>query len=67
MCFKMTILLVFVIWFLGVLVAREQLRYWFRDRVLTPEEYDELMFFSVLSWGIYPVYLLEWIANKLKE
>lgn len=62
----MTIYII-LIWFIGVIVARWQLGYWFRDRILFAIDYDVLMFFSILSWAIYPIYLFEWLMNKLKD
>ena len=63
----MMLLYITIIWFVGVLVARWQLKYWFKDRIMLSGDYDELMFFSVLSWAIYPIYFFEWLIDKIKD
>ena len=53
------------IYILGVLAARLQLQYWFRDRILLEEDYRTLAILSALSWAIYPAYLIENILEYL--
>ena len=54
-----------MIYLLGVLVARVQLQYWFRERLLLDEDYQTLAILSALSWAIYPAYLIEYVLERL--
>lgn len=58
----MELILVYII---GVLVARLQLQYWLKDRLLLDEDYQLVMILSALSWGIYPAYIINFIVEYL--
>lgn len=54
-----------VIWLVGAIVAWFQVRYWNRDHSLVfPDDYIELTLISLLSWAIYPVYILEELSSN---
>lgn len=54
-----------IVYIAGVLVARLQLQYWFRERLILDEDYQAIMVLSALSWAIYPAYLIEYVLERL--
>lgn len=57
--------LVLIIYLIGVLVARWQLQYWFKNHILLEEDEDYIAILSALSWLIYPAYLIEYLMEHL--
>lgn len=62
-----TFIIIILIWLAGAIVAWIQIKYWNRDQQFVPSDYVILTMLSTLSWGIYPVALLEWICDKLSK
>ena len=54
-----------VIYIIGILVARIQLQFWMKDRILLDEDYQTVVVLSALSWAIYPAYLINKILDDL--
>ena len=54
-----------IIYIIGVLVARCQLQYWFKNHILLEEDEDYITILSALSWTIYPAYLLAYLLKRL--
>lgn len=57
---------ILIIYLIGVLVARWQLGYWFKNHILIEEDEDYIAILSALSWAIYPAYLVEYLMEHLK-
>ena len=57
---------ILIIYLIGVLAARWQLQYWFRNHILIEEDEDYITMLSALSWLIYPAYLIEYLMEHLK-
>ena len=57
---------ILVIYLVGMLVARWQLQYWFKNHILIEEDEDYITILSALSWLIYPAYLIEYLMEHLK-
>ena len=57
--------LLLIIYLIGVLVARWQLQYWFKNHILLEEDEDYIVILSALSWLIYPAYLIEYLMEHL--
>lgn len=55
----------FVFWFIGVITAWFQIKYWNRQYTFTYQDYIALSVISLLSWGIYVIMFVEWIKNHL--
>lgn len=58
---------IIVIYLIGVVVAGLQIKYWLRDVVMSKEEYQKVMSLCILSWAIYPAYVLDYILYKLDK
>ena len=58
-------LLIGLIYLIGVLVARIQLRFWLKDQILLKEDHQTVVMLSALSWAIYPAYLIEKTIDNL--
>jgi len=64
----MTLLVGFIVWMIGAVVAWFQIRHWNRGQSFDcPRDYIILSLLSILSWAIYPIYALEWISNELEK
>ncbi len=55
----------FIIWIIGVIVAWFQIRHWNQDSLLAKDDYLIAGILSLLSWGIYPIYGIEWLTNRI--
>ncbi len=64
---KMNILLIgFIIWIIGAVVAWFQIKHWNKDNELIyPRDYIVLSILCLLSWMIYPISILEDNNNRL--
>lgn len=40
---------------------------WLRDVVISKEKYQQIMALCILSWAIYPAYVLDYILYKLDK
>ena len=58
--------IILITYLIGMLVARWQLQYWFKNRILIEEDEDYIVILSALSWLIYPAYLIEYLLEHLK-
>lgn len=56
---------ILIIYLVGVLVARWQLGYWFKNHILIEEDEDYITILSALSWLIYPACLIEYLMKHL--
>lgn len=62
----MTLTVFLIIWYIGVIVAWHQVRYWFKDcEFKFPMDYAVLAVISLLSWGVYVIYFIEWIRKRI--
>ncbi len=58
-------LLVVTIWAAGVLIALPQLLHWSSMGIVDPDIPDgKLLLYSLLSWFIYPIYLIVVLLNR---
>ena len=57
---------ILIIYLVGMLIARWQLQYWFKNHILIEEDEDYITILSALSWLIYPAYLIEYLMEHLK-
>ena len=63
-----TFIIGIAIWLIGAILAWFQIKYWNRDRELSyPEDYIALTFFSLLSWSIYPIWVIQWIYKQIED
>ena len=61
-------LIIVTVWAAGVLIALLQLLRWSSVGIVNPEIPDEkLLLYSLLSWSIYPIYLVVWLNHKFKK
>ena len=57
-----------IIWLIGIAVAWFQIKYWYRHYALEyPYDYVILAFLSMLSWLIYPIYVFNWLHDKINK
>ena len=54
-----------ILYVIGILVARVQLHYWMKDRILLDEDYKTIAVLSALSWTIYPAYIINTVIDSL--
>ena len=59
--------IVFILYVIGIIVAYFQLQRWSDSPVTDDEEYQALFAFSLLSWLVYPIYIIARILNKTGE
>jgi hypothetical protein len=67
LCTKENSMAIIVIYLIGVVVAGLQIKYWLRDVVVSKEKYRQIMSLCILSWAIYPAYVLDYILYKLEK
>lgn len=61
-------LIIVTIWAAGVVIALLQLLRWSSIGIVNPDIPDEkLMLYSLLSWSIYPIYLVVLFNHKFKK
>jgi hypothetical protein len=64
----MTLKDITLIWIIGIIVAWFQIKYWNRKKeLICPYDYISLAYVSMLSWAIYPIYLLEWLHEQINK
>lgn len=63
----MTALVIAILYIVGVWVAFLQMRLWSDTKALEGEDHLVLFMCSLISWGIYPLYGLVWLINKIGE
>lgn len=57
-----------VIYLIGAMIAWFQIRYWNRDNILAfPADYIKLTLWSLLSWLVYPVYIVGWVYEQTNK
>ena len=56
-----------ILYILGIYVAYFQLQRWADHEVTTNDEYQTLFMLSLLSWLVYPLYILVLMIRKVQE
>ena len=63
----MDVILGILIYLAGILVAYNQIPNWCDHKITTEDDYYKLFLLSLLSWSVFPIYLIVYIANKAEE
>ena len=56
-----------LVYFIGILIARWQLQYWFKDVLVDDEAHDMISVLSLLSWFVYPAYVWDYMVERLNN
>lgn len=65
--YSMAAIIVLTIYIVGVYVAYFQVQKWADHEVQDKDEYQMLFMLSLLSWLVYPLYVVVWIIRKEQE
>ncbi len=60
-------LIILAIYVIGVYLAYFNLIKWCKNKPKEEEEYNILFTLSLISWLIFPIYLIIWAINKAGE
>lgn len=56
-----------IVWITGVYAAWFQIDLWCTEKSIPPEKSQAKIMLCLLSWVIYPVYLIAWLYDKYNK